>query len=154
MKIKRRDLISLFNSLSELKKQMTGKVISFYVVKNIKILETEIEAIKTVVSPSQKRMEFENKKREILEKYCNRDENGNPIKTDNGYVFKSELQEILIKEFKDLDNQYEDIIKEIKDIEEFMNQDVEVELNEINLEHLPETVSGELIEGLFSILKE
>lgn len=141
--------------------------LNWVVIKNKKILEKEKELLDEYRKPSEKFMEYENKRIELCKKYANKDEKGNVLFDDvidlqgnrnkefSGLRDNQEFQEkfkLLIDDYKDeLEeenkklNYYENIIK---------NEEIETPLNKIKTKIPNGIISGKDMEFLLEMIDE
>lgn len=73
MKIKNRQMVAIFNGIPEIKKKQLPIKVGFAINKNLAMMETVAKA-------------YEEERAKILEKYCEKDENGQPVKNEGEYM--------------------------------------------------------------------
>lgn len=138
--LKIKDLYLLKSVLDSIKNKGNVKF-AYFVAKNLSILSKEIDIISTINKPSDKYNEFLVEKDTLAVKYCNKDENGNPIVKDNMVTFPEENLDIFNKELEELLVKYEDTLKEQNDkdiqVNTLMDNDTDIKLFKVNLNDVP-----------------
>jgi len=102
--------IQLFTLLGDLDKldNLTGVKFNFVVDRNRTIIEKEVEDTKKVSEPSKDFQEYDRKRIELLQKYAEKDDAGNPkftqaneglvrfdIPSNNMKKFQKEMEELM-----------------------------------------------------------
>jgi len=132
-------LWSLFNSLGDTKGSI--KFI-YFIAKNKQILKSEIESLQEVskLSVSPRFLEYDEKRVKLNEKYCDKDDNGNPIIVDNMYSLSKENSKVVNKEIEELKKEYKNeidiYIESQKELNRFLESEVELNLEKIMLTDL------------------
>jgi hypothetical protein len=81
MKITNNQILVLNQLLkSNLLSTLTGAKLNYALLKNINKIEKETEDIKKIVNPSDRYKEFDKKRIDICQLYCEKDEKGENIK--------------------------------------------------------------------------
>ena len=160
--IKNEELYRLREGLAALK-NVSGKLDFLYaIVRNKRIVEDEIKTIEEMFAPDEKYKEFMTKQRELVLKYCKRDENGQPVTQQiNGglmrYAFEPENMEKYNAEVEKLAEEYQDAIKGAEEKEqkrvEMMQQTVRINLWKIDKEALPDGLTAGNLEAIWPIIK-
>lgn len=93
--------------------------------------------------------EFDEKRIEICEKYCTKDENGESIIEDNKFVGLDNNDE-----YK---NAYSDLVKsydpKLIELNSILSEDEDIDFMKINIENIPEGITGEQMIILESLIK-
>lgn len=160
MKLKRNDLFKLFNALSSLKGKF-NKHFQLYVFDNINILEPMVKSMSEVFKPSEKFMEFEKKRNDILKRLAEKDDKGSPktyidpyTKADSYYILPDNIK-IAQEEIRVLQEPYRDAIDENinqqKEADKILQEDVDVNIRLIPFEYFPDELD-EKFKPLFMIV--
>ena len=166
IKISRKGIELAFIDVSAFSKvQDYNKFFAFFVIRNVSHLLAEVQAmddIKKKSIPSVRVTEFEAKRNELIEKYCDKDKDGKSITTtqDLGFgrsqtVFNfSKTAEKFNKEFAKLTETYKVDIDaydtSIKELETLMNEEIEIEVAKISFKHVPDSVNIKNIMSFFN----
>lgn len=147
------DVLNIHKCLSDLYKVKGNVYFSFAIAKNIKATEQLIEPLQTSLEPLDDLKEFEVKRKEICEKYCEKDAMGQPIINPNStYVIKPDNMDLVDEMVNKLKEEYteafKDRQKQIDDYNELLLETISVELCTISLEHFPEQISAEKLYAL------
>jgi hypothetical protein len=155
MEIKRASLVSMWNVFEsgELK-AIDNFRFNYAIIKNKRIIEPEIRAIEEIQKPTEKFIEFQNTRIALCEKYAKKDDKGEAIK--NGMSYDIENMDEFNKELEPIKEQYKDTIAEIdekiKKVNEFIEEDVTIDLYMIKSSYMPDKLSKEIIEVLYPII--
>jgi hypothetical protein len=147
MKFSKGDLTTINGAITALlnDKNVKSKKLIYTLVKNSKILSTEVEAIqKAFDTNSEGYTEFTTKLREVYFKYGEVDEGTGNLKTaGNGIVLKDE------KEVAALEKKYKDAIAEreaeVEAYKEFLKEEIDIPVIEIKFEDLPDEVGSDVM---------
>ncbi len=160
IKMKNEELGKIYTRLEKCN-NLRGVKLAYAIAKNKMSLEKELKTLQKVNEPSNDFKTYLQKRRKLLEKYCEKDENGN-LKTEsipNGirYVgveknkdFQKELKKLmsdnmkLIKKQTDKDNEYQ----------RFLQEESDLELHKIDFKMIPEDITVEQMEALTPMVKE
>lgn len=160
-KLKKSEIVSLHNGLMAVLK-LTGVVFGFAVNKNLAIIKSEIESLQKALTPSDKFMEYDNKRVEIVKKYAKKDEKGQPVLETDA---KTQKQNFIIddlkgleEEVKPLKEEYKETISEyenqIKDYNDLLETTSDIELYKVKLGDLPKDITVEQQGAIFKIIEE
>jgi outer membrane protein OmpA-like peptidoglycan-associated protein len=140
------ELLNLYQVLSSVS-DLKGVKFSYFVVKNLGLIEREIKNLEVVIKASKDYYEFEEKRIELAKKHAKKDKKGEPkTKEVNGKkVFDMKSQVAFDKEFKKLQKEYKETLEErqeqIKEYNELIEQDTDIKLHKIKLKDIPEEIS-------------
>ena len=90
MKVTKRELITIWNTLENFSKQKVTRNFSYGIIRNKKIIKDEIEALEEAQTPSKEFQEYEKARIIICHKYVDRNDNGEPILNGDQFVFTGE----------------------------------------------------------------
>ncbi len=76
--MKRSELFNLYNKLQGLRSYNDNKRFSYALIKNIKIIQEEIEKLNEIIKPNDEFLKFEDERIQICNSHCVKDENGEP----------------------------------------------------------------------------
>jgi len=159
IKISRNDLIEFDKGLKEVK-GWKGTKFSYAIIKNIKLISSEIDSIESTrqLMITNKFKEYDKKRSDLIIKYANKDDNGNPILTENNMIIIQNTKEFNSK-LEKLTKEYEVVLNEQnkKDLEfnTFLKEKIEIEIYKIGLEFYPENeIDGNIMEKLWLMLIE
>jgi len=159
IKINRNELYNIY----EILKVMTGgNKVKYFVKKNkdymIKELNLIVNSMKTSVEGIK---EYENKAREILNKWVTPDDKGETkatinedgtvnIKEEYREEYQSFLKELNEKHKDDLDAREEEVVK----FNKFMIEEIEIQIYKISNDLIPDELSKENYEIIFPLIRE
>lgn len=131
MKITNSELLTSIPTLSKLaEKENLPIKFAYAIAKNIKTINDALEVYRDV-------------KNKLVLKYVEQDEDGNPVKKN-------------VKNPQTLFDQYEftDREKFLDELNQILNEEVEVNIHWVSLEHFPETMSVPMLNSILFIVKE
>ncbi len=161
--MKRLDLYKLKQALESLG-NIEGVTFAYAIVKNLKLLEKEIEILEEVRKPSEEYLEeFQPQVDELVKKYSKKDESGNPeqvqvpgqgsviqVDPDNKIEFE--------KEFAVLEEENRELVdirmKQLTSFNDLLQQDLEIELVMLTKEDLPKDIKVVELHGISDILED
>ena len=150
------NLYQVLSSVSELK----GVKFSYFVVKNLGLLEREIKNLEEVIKASKDYYEFEEKRIELAKKHAKKDDKGEPKtkEVDGKKVFDMKSQIAFDKEFKELQKKnkktLEEREKQIKEYNELIEQDSDIKLHKIKLSDIPEEINVSQMKAIESLIEK
>lgn len=151
--MKNQELFTLYQGLKNL--NLTGIKLNFAIIKNMKLLEAEIESIQKTLKSDEQFEEFEKKRVELLDKYGLK-KNGNFVLENNQVVLKD--AEGFDKEFSVIQEQYADIIssreQQLKEYSELLQQENDIQLKKINISWIPEDIKTKDMNVLYPLIEE
>lgn len=146
-------------------KELSGNK-GFYVplVKNIKLIDIELEALNEIKAPTKDFYEYLKEKEALLIKHSTKDDKGNPIKTQTTidgspyiqYDIPEEVQEALNAANSALIEKYNTVLEDMRSRElryvEAMNSESDIVLHKIKIDDLPD-MTPELFELIEEMVK-
>jgi hypothetical protein len=159
MKIKRKEVRSILQHLNGLR-NLAGKPFALFVMNNISELSAEQQ--KTMeyaisMSPSEElTKEYLDKKRSLMQQYCEKDAKGAPVNTGNQnnpmIRIKPEFMDVYKSDDEKLDLEYASVKKVIDDFEammtEYDEQEVELRLGTIHWNEVAPGINANQLEPL------
>lgn len=161
MKMKRENVINVFGIMNVLSEEKTTAKGAYGIAKNKKIAESEVKAIQEAqqkVMMPEKFNEFDKKRIELCEEVADKDEDGKPIKINNGQQFSisEERQDEFSEKLKALREEYKEAIEQKDKIEQdfidLLSEEIEVEFHRIMIDDLPNNITANQIEALDEII--
>lgn len=157
MKVKRTELIKLKNGI-EACGNLTGGKFVYAINKNKRLIEQEENTCKNILKEKKEYTEYEVKRKEICEKYCEKDKNNQPVIVNRKYVgldtnkeFKTEMG-ILTTKYKEA---IEVRRKQIMDYNEIMVGETEINLHVVKKQDVPMgTITGSQYDGVFIMIDD
>jgi len=152
--MKRNELFDLYNKLQGLKYHSDKKMFSYALIKNIKMIESEISEVNGIIKPNDDFLQFEKERISICRLYSIKDENGEPIL--NGEEFQIENMEEFSQKLIPMKEQYKDtLVRRQEQIDKYnskLDEEIVMELVKVGPEDLPDAISPNEIEDMYPIL--
>ena len=164
--IKNKDLYRFKQGLESLYNKEIPVELSLKVIKNLRLINIELEDLEKVVKPSDAFLkEYQPKIESLVKEYCIKDESGNPFpkKDGNGsfvYDFLDENKVKFEKAIIELENREEnkDILlvrkKQIEDFNKLLDKENDMFLNKIEFKSLPTTITPQQIDLIYELIQE
>lgn len=136
---------------------------AYAVVKNLKLLEKEIEILEEVRKPSEQFItEFQPKVDELVKKHSKKDEDGNPEQTDTpqGQTIAVDpaKKDKFEKEFTELEKENQELVdqrmEQLNKFNDLLQEETVIELVKIKKEDLPENIKVAELYGISDILED
>lgn len=147
--MKRYNVINLWAIFNRFENEKYNILFSYFIAKNKIKLKDEILLIEQAKQPSDEYLEFDKQRVDLALKYCDRDENEKPKIFEKNYVItenKKEFDEELIKLRDSFSNVINEREQQMQDYIDFLNKDVDIELESVSLEHLPPNIEPKILE--------
>jgi len=146
MKLKRFEIVDVCDVIDK----MTGdynKIFSYHISKIRKVLANEYELIVETGKPSKEYANYELERRRIINNNCVKDENNKLVEESGKFKIIKGNEEIVKTALRDLYNKNQDLItkreEEIKEFIKFLDEEIEVSIDQIPFSCLPELISKE-----------
>jgi hypothetical protein len=163
--MKNYELYSLADQISknlESLKYLKGAKFTYSIIKNIELIEKEIETLGKMSKPSEEFENYDKERLALCEKLSQKDGEGNSVKRDLGNGNYEFVIDVNSKEWIDGSNdlriKYESTIKnrevQINNYNEILNKEVELNFFNIKLDDIPNDVTLELMNILKAFIKE
>lgn len=153
--MKKRELYDLLAGLESVK-GLKGVKFAYARAKNKKLVLDEIQLFEESIKPSDKFLEYNKKRIELCEKYCQKDKENNPIIKNNKYCGLERNNEFE-KEIELLNEESKEVINEKKGLEEEYNkmlmEEIELNFHKILLDDVPIDITGQQLELIMPIIK-
>ena len=142
MKVKRRDLITIWAVLDSLKGTKTNIRTTYTIARNRNLIQSEIEAIQEATKLSGSLLEYETKRIDLCQKWCEKDGSGQSIIDSGNFVFTIDNRKKFEGELIELQNLVPEMVelKKTQDqqIEALLEGEVSIDLVQFDLSALPD----------------
>lgn len=153
-----KDILELNNTLiSPEVTKIEDRIVAYSVVKNRMAVENEVKIFNEMKKVHPKTEEYEKFRQETCEKWCEKDEEGNPIVENDRYriVDNKAFQEDFNKGINESYAEVIDFInKENARTENFLNSESVVELSKVSIDKFPVDISAEMLYKLRFMIKD
>lgn len=150
-----KELIEL-NKILDQVSNIKGKRFAYMVVKNKSLIEEELKHFEKIKrEPHPKYQEYESKRTELCVKHSNKDEEGNAKSVDGKY----DIADIKAfqEEFEELKETYKEVFEDLKEAEDdfnnFLNDEINVELVKVKMDDLPDDIDAEFLMKLKNVIE-
>ena len=154
MKIKKQDLIELWQTFETLSNGEHPLKFSYFISKNKNIIKNEIEILTELSKPKQEFIEYDNKRATLAYELSDKNSAGKPIIENNSYVvtnnkeeFDSQLQ-ILKEEYK---TAIEEQIKAQKEFQAILQEDYDFDGYGIKISDLPNMITPKILDTFLKV---
>lgn len=159
MKVTKRELIKIWNTLEGLNGSDYGRKFSYGIVRNKKLFRDEIEALQEAQTPTPEYQKYDVERIALCAKYADKDEAGQPLRNKGQFVFtNTEAIQQLNEEMKKLVETHApalaDFEKKDKEFEDVLNEEVEFDVYQMDLDVFPEEIDPGILEVLDVFIKE
>lgn len=157
MKVKKSELIVIWNVLNSLNGKEYSKIFSYGIIRNKKLIKDEVESLEEAKTPSQEYLDYDRKRMLLCEKFADKNDNGHPIITKGQYVITEKLEEmkkemkVLVEENKQILDDFE---KKSQEFVKILEEEVEIDFYKMDFDVFPETIDPSLLEVLEILIKE
>lgn len=158
------DLFVLLEGLDALATTESGADFSFKVVKNLKLIQEEIEVVQKLSVPTKEYKEkYQSKVDALAKEHCKKDDNGQPsTNTQNGRVTynfdpdgKEKFNEAVekLKSDPEVKSVLEERQKQIDKYNEVLKKPADITLTKIKKEELPEKITPQQMYGIYDLIE-
>lgn len=151
--MEKRKIVKLWNVLTDImveKEEKLNVYLAYCLAKNKKILEPEVEILKSLLKYSPGMEEFERKRIGLVQRYGEKDDNGKPKIENNSFVILPENAEKFENEVNQLREEYSYYIEEQekrkKEFDALMETNTDLDLIKIPMDCLPEKINPSIME--------
>lgn len=142
------DLVEAFTKIAETKIK-SNKRFSYALVLNDEAIKPFVKAIQEIAAPSESYIEYEQKRNEIIAEYAKVDGDDKIITNQQGgVVFKDGMFDEAKAKLEALNEEHAEILEErtqdIKDYNELLMKDVEINIEEVSLDDVPDAVGEDV----------
>ncbi len=154
MNITKRELLRLHAGLVAVG-PLTGVRFPYAVVKSMRALSKEVEALKAAAKRSDAFLEFEQARWQLCEEHAKRDADG-PVMVDGNYQFADPKR--FQRAFKKLTMKHTDAWvareKQMEEYEALLDEEAEVTLHQVDVDDLPDDITSAQLNAIFEIVSE
>ena len=151
----KKDLFALQAGLAAVGK-LQGVNFAYDVAKNSQIIKHELMALQEAVKPSDKFIEFDQKRIELCREHAEKDEKGGSIIVGSEFsikdkqAFDADLAN-LRDEFRDVQDAREN---QIKEYEQLLEEPCDLNFHKVSKDDLPENITAEQMLGIIEIVED
>jgi hypothetical protein len=157
MKLKRFEIVEICNAIETIKGDF-NKFFLYSLSKIQKTLQSEYELILETIKPSEDYLKYEYEKKQLIKTYCEKDLNGNVIETAGRVRVERGSEKMLKDSLSSLYVNNKDLVDkrntEMKQIVEFMDSDIELDITKIPLKDFPDIINNTTITNLYPIIDD
>ena len=139
--MQKKNLLDLNAVLADVADKKAGVKFIYFVSKNKRLIEAEIESLKEAAKPSQEYIDYETKRIALAKKHAKK-KDGEFVIENRNYVLENE--EAFNTELDTLREAYKEKIKEQqereKQLESVLEEAVDIKLHKIKLSDLPDNI--------------
>lgn len=147
--MKRKTILKLWNTLTSMENVKHDVRFSYFIAKNKVSLKDEVSTLESIKTPSEEFLEYESLRISCAEKLADKDIAGNP-KISNGQYIISENKDEFEKQMESLKKKFDSVIdtrkKQLEEYTKMLDEDVEVNLSKIKVDHLLKEVEPVVLE--------
>jgi len=157
MEFKKKELITIWNTLEGLKGTQYSRKFSYGIVRNKKILRDEVESLQEAQTPADEYIAYEKERIALCEEYADKDETGKAVQVKGQYYFSEENPKFkeLMKALVDKNKQVlEDAVKKEKEFLDILEETVDLPIYKMALDVFPESIDIAVLEVLEVFIKE
>lgn len=139
---------------------LTGAKFCYAITKNIAMIQSEVQTLKTIVKYSEKFTEYDGKRAELAKSMAKKDEKGEPtVQVVNGqatYVLIDQKE--FDKKLEVLKSQYKEAITEqeakFKDLQKLLEEESDLKFHTIDQKDIPGNITAGQLSGIIKLIKE
>jgi len=152
--MKRIEAVELYKALTSIPNRDYNRFLLYSIEKSkISLLEVaqDVTNRERVVIDLVDR--YENARKALVEKYCEKDSEGRPIIEADKYTLSPENESVVYNEINSMRSQL-NIDFKISEFESYVQEDVSVELVKTSFKYIPEQIDSKLFATLMNLVKE
>jgi len=151
MKIKKRDLLRLYNAISLLEGRPFSVKFSYFIAKNKVAMRDEISALDVAKKVTDGFKSFDNERAKLAQKFADKNEDGSAKIQHNSFVITTNA-DLFQEELSILREEHADIItdreKQIEEFENLLDEDVDFKGLKLDFKDIPESIEPSMLEPL------
>ena len=155
MKINNNELEGLALGLQSVK-ALKGFRFAMVVSKNIDIVAKEIKALTDAIQAPDDVQEYEKKRIALCVKHAEKNDSNEPSILDGKYILKD--KNAFDKEYQELKKANKELIdtegERLKDVEKFLEEESEIELQMVSQNDIPNDIAGEQVHGIRYMIED
>jgi len=148
--MKRFELFTLLDNLDKLD-NLTGVKFNYVIDKNREVIEKEVDDMKKLNEPSKDFQDYDKIRLQLLQKFSDKDDDGNPKFTQENGMVKFDIPPSSMKEFQtELENntkEHESAIKErdkqLFEYDKFLQEEVKITFETLTIKEIDNKINGE-----------
>jgi len=151
-------IVDLYQGLMSIS-SLTGVKFAYAVARNVDILKREIDSLRKANVPSEDYMKFEEARAKLAESHAVKVDGTPQKKFEDGmerFVIRDQAK--FEKEFEELRVTHKSAVvarkKQLKEFDELLENEVEVDLFTIPFSYIPESISAKQMVDILLIVKE
>lgn len=148
--MKRFELFTLLENLNKLD-NLTGVKFNYVIDKNRTLIEKEVEDMKKLNEPSKDFQEYDKIRLQLLQKFADKDEEGNPKFTQENGMVRFDIPEKNMKKFqteldkntKDFETAIKERDKQVFEYDKFLQEDCKITFEKLSIDEVDNNINGE-----------
>ncbi|MCK5018202.1 MAG: hypothetical protein KAS32_14190 [Candidatus Peribacteraceae bacterium] len=156
--MKREEVIPIWNVLDSLGDEKAGVAFSYMVAKNQAAIKDEYESVMKAIAPTKAFQKYEELRLEVVRNNATKNEQGQLDMVNGNVIISPDSIDKLKEELEKLNIEHKDAIEEreaqMKEAEEFFEQEIDLKLEVINMNDFPETLTPNQMKHLIQFVKE
>ena len=148
------------NDLLKALKNIKNTKFAYAITKNTRLIDAELEIMKEIAQSGvpEKLQEFESKRKELIEKYAEKNEDGT-FKTVNGnYDVQGDNLVAFQTDYDALTKEYADTLAENEannaKVDGMLKEEIDLALIKVKVDNLPDDLSAEELDALEPIIED
>lgn len=161
VKLNNRELIDFFDAMKKISEtEKNKKMFTNALIYNEEKLKADVNSVLGCAIPSPEYSEYEKKRGDLIEKYAERDEDGNMVVDETSRLIKIKIESYkeAKEKFDSLAKEYSGIIqKRQKDLQEYydlLDEEVEIEIKQVSIDYFPDYINKVMMRALKPMVKE
>lgn len=151
----KQEALTIYQTLNGMS-AFTGVKFTYAIAKNLSLLKSDIEALQKSLEPTEEYQKFDKERMELVKKYAQKDEKGNPVVQGTQYVLEDE--KAFDKGFEALKKKNSELVKErskqLIEYQELLKTESTVVLHKVNLNDCPKELNAAQMHGILPIIEE
>ena len=150
----RAQFFDLYNKLQGVRYHTDNTKFSYFLIKNIKLIESEIVKLNEIIKPPEDFLAFEKERLLVCKNFAKKDENDQPIINND---------EFLIENFEEFNKNLEPVKKKFEQVlmqrqsqidiyNNMLDEELELELVHVGPDDLPSGITSNELEDIYPIL--
>ncbi len=156
MKLTKLEVIRLWNAIESCKEHKNTKFI-YATLRTKKVLETEVEVLTALSTPSKKFKEYQQERIALCNKHA-KVKDGKPVTENGEFVFSVSGQKMFKASLSKLKKRFSDWIDErdaqMEDYNKILKEGIELDIHQVNLMYVPEDLNASILSGLLPLIME
>lgn len=154
MKAKRKDLLELWKLINNLRGTQYNIKFSYFLAKNRKRIQSEVEILDETVKPSDAYTIYDNERASTANRFSDKDPDGKPVIVNSNYMITEKLEEFN-KEINNLKEKHKNVIderdKQNEDYDKLLDEEVEFDGYAIKMCEMPDRLDAVSLEVFMDV---